>query len=161
MSLMDINHLLHRAGQVADSVMDEHIAPHNITPRQFRCMQAIGEGAVTQTDVMDATGIDRSTVMDICRRLAEIRMVDRERSVWDARCQTLKLTERGARTLARAAKAAEIANDHLLASLRVADRVLLERALQAIVDEFGPIKSAKAPKKRIKVQDFTITETRA
>ena len=82
---METLHLLHRAGQAADAIAIKHLEPFDLTLRQYACMKAVQDGAENQTDVVYKTGIDRSTIADIMRRLVEQGLVYRERSERDAR----------------------------------------------------------------------------
>ena len=60
--LLSVLHLLHRAGQRADGLFARH-AGIALTPRQFIILQAVAEGdGLSQTDIMAATGIDRSSI---------------------------------------------------------------------------------------------------
>jgi hypothetical protein len=62
-------HLLHRASQRADSLFSGH-AGNSLTPRQFVVLQAVAEAdGLSQTGIMAATGIDRSSTADLVRRL--------------------------------------------------------------------------------------------
>lgn len=147
----DTLHLLHRAGQVADSITESHLEKHNITVRQFRCLQAIENGAISQTDVVAATGIDRTTVSDICKRLAGLELITRDHAYNDGRCRILRLTGKGARTTKAATDAAAAATLQMLESVQDDEAAALHRSLTAIVDEFGPISSATTSERRIKV----------
>ncbi|MEM8971733.1 MAG: MarR family winged helix-turn-helix transcriptional regulator [Pseudomonadota bacterium] len=140
---MDTIHLLHRAGQVADMVTARHLAAVYLTPRQYMCLLAVENGAVCQRDVVERTGVDRSTVADMCRRLERDRMLTRTRGQLDSRRQELELTEEGKRTLKAAKAAMERAEDTIFAgagSKQEADALL--RSLNSIAQEFGPISSA-------------------
>src|ERR1700756_1181010 len=81
------SHLLHRALQLALDIYAEETGPDAVTQRQYAVLAAVAahEG-LTQTDLVHATGIDRSTLADL---------VARERSVADARANTVRLTDAG------------------------------------------------------------------
>ena len=63
-------HLLHRASQCAADIFQAEIGRDELTPRQLAVLMAVSqnEGA-SQTDLVQATGVDRSTMADLVRRL--------------------------------------------------------------------------------------------
>ncbi|MEZ5853842.1 MAG: helix-turn-helix domain-containing protein [Hyphomicrobiaceae bacterium] len=64
-------HLLHRAGQKAAEVFAVK-AGGKLTPRQYAVMAAIaGTSRASQTDLVMITGVDRSTLADIVKRLVQ------------------------------------------------------------------------------------------
>ena len=67
-------HLLHRASQRVDELF--HAATHelDITPRQFLVLANIEKrGGLSQTTLVERTGIDRSTMADVIRRVQRRR----------------------------------------------------------------------------------------
>lgn len=93
-------HLLHRASQFADHQFEHATNVHGLTARQIVVLDAIAKLTdPSQTDVCDETGIDRSTLADMVRRLCARRLVARRRSRADARAYTLRLTEDGSNCL--------------------------------------------------------------
>lgn len=92
----NVIHLLHRASQFADHQFEHATTAHGLTARQIVVLDAIAKlNDPSQTDVCDETGIDRSTLADMVRRLCARRLVVRRRSRADARAYTLRLTEDG------------------------------------------------------------------
>ncbi len=91
-----IIHLLHRASQFADYQFERTAGVHGLTSRQLVVLDAIAKlQEPSQTDVCDATGIDRSTLADMVRRLCARRLITRRRNRIDARAYNLRLTEDG------------------------------------------------------------------
>lgn len=98
-----ILHLLHRAGQCADVVFAGSASSYDITPRQLVVLSAIAANpGSSQTAIVSATGIDRSTLAEMVRRLEGRRLVQRKRSKADARAYVVELTEQG-RSILRSA----------------------------------------------------------
>ena len=54
----------------------------------------------SQTKIVEITGVDRSTLADVVRRLLKNRLIERRRSKEDARAYVLKLSEAGRQALA-------------------------------------------------------------
>ena len=64
------SHLLHRALQRALDIYAEAFGEGGITQRQFAVLAAADEHAgATQADLVRITGIDRSTLADMVRRM--------------------------------------------------------------------------------------------
>jgi len=79
-------HLLHRASQRADGLFASNVRDPNLTPRQFAILQAVADkSGLSQTDIMAATGIDRSSTAELVRRLVTNGCLQRRRTRRDAR----------------------------------------------------------------------------
>jgi DNA-binding MarR family transcriptional regulator len=95
------SHLLHRALQLALDIYGEETGADALTQRQYAVLAAVAahEG-LTQTDLVHATGIDRSTLADLVARMIGKSLIARERSTADARANTVRLTDLGRSALA-------------------------------------------------------------
>ena len=92
-------HLLHRAGQCAKHFFGTAVGG-DLTPRQLAVLAAVADNeGGTQTDIVETTWIDRSTLADIVRRLQRKGLLHRRRTKEDARAYAVKLTDRGRRLL--------------------------------------------------------------
>jgi DNA-binding MarR family transcriptional regulator len=130
--LQSASHLLHRAGQRADSIFATHVG-EAVTPRQFAVLQAVAEAeGLSQTDIMKKTGIDRSGTADLVRRLISHGWLLRRRSNRDARIYAVRLTPEGRQALALGARAARATEEILLSSLSHAQRANFLEALAGI-----------------------------
>jgi DNA-binding MarR family transcriptional regulator len=137
-------HLLHRAGQCADELFSLNLSAGSMTPRQFAVLKAIAVSTEpSQTTLVEITGVDRSTIADIVRRLVERGLVQRRRTRRDARMYALRLTVKGAAALRATEPAAQTTDDKLLASLGAAEREAFVQSLAKIVASIGPISSAR------------------
>jgi DNA-binding MarR family transcriptional regulator len=133
--LQSVLHLLHRAGQRADGLFARH-AGTALTPRQFVILQAVAEAnGLSQTGIMAATGIDRSSTADLVRRLVTHGWLKRRRTKRDARLYAVRLTPEGNRVLALAIPAAGVTEEVLLSSLSSAQRPAFVRALAVVAAE--------------------------
>lgn len=115
---MLILHAAHRIDQAATVLFAEHTkgTDTKITVRQAVVLDAIkdNEGA-TQTKLVEETGIDRSTLAELVKRLKTKGWVDRRRTKQDARAYAVKLTPEGTRQLTLAKAAAAKAEKALVA----------------------------------------------
>ena len=99
-------HLLHRAGQCATDIFQAEARESGLTPRQFAVLMIVAEEeGLTQTDLVDRTGIDRSTLADIVARLLGRGLIHRRRAKEDASAYAIKLTSQGARACAMPSRA--------------------------------------------------------
>ena len=128
-------HMLHRAGQCADEIFATSIGESTLTPRQFAVLKAVaGSKEPSQTVLVDETGIDRSTLADIVRRLVERGLLSRQRAKHDARAYVVKLTSTGQGAIKKAEPAARKTDDRLLSALSPSERNAFVKALTRIVE---------------------------
>ncbi|NJM35591.1 MAG: winged helix-turn-helix transcriptional regulator [Rhodomicrobium sp.] len=120
-----VTHLIHRAEQRAGEIF-ARLAPGNlITPRQFAILMAIEtDPGISQTGLVDKTGIDRSTLADIVRRMLDKGLVQRERTAEDARAYAVKLTRKGANMLKKMRPHAEEADKRIIGAIPKEDRAM-------------------------------------
>src|SRR5262245_19971210 len=79
-------HLLHRASQAVDDVFAAGMQMSGLTPRQLAVLITVDRNeGVSQTGLVDRTGIDRSTMADIVMRLKRKGLIQRRRTKTDAR----------------------------------------------------------------------------
>lgn len=132
-------HLLHRAGQCADEMFAGSMGEAGLTPRQFAVMSAIAESEEpSQTTLVERTGIDRSTMADIVRRLTSRGLVQRRRTRRDARRYAVRLTDKGEGALRLAEPAARSTDERILAALAPTQRDAFLRSLSRIVTAVEP-----------------------
>lgn len=137
-------HMLHRALQTALDIYSAEMGPDGLTQRQFAVLTAAeARVAPTQTDLVQATGIDRSTLADMVARLARRGLLERERSAADGRAKAVSLTEAGRAALAEAGPRVEAADRRILALLPKRHRDGFTALLSAL-SKPEPAKAAKA-----------------
>lgn len=112
------SHLIHRALQLALDIYNEESAASGLTQRQFAVLEAASHNAgLTQTDLVKATGIDRSTLADLVARMTTKGLLTRERSALDARAMTVKVSAEGLAALEAARPCVAAADKRILALL--------------------------------------------
>jgi DNA-binding MarR family transcriptional regulator len=123
-SLSTTLHLLHRATQLADAAFMRHLPPEaNLTPRQLAVLEAVAaNNGLSQTDIMAETGIDRSSIAELVKRLIKHGCLQRRRTSRDARLYAVKITPAGRRLIAIGAPAARAVDDDLLAPVSGSER---------------------------------------
>lgn len=129
-------HMLHRASQYAEQLFAHSIDSTGLTARQLIVLDAVFRlGSPSQTDICAATGIDRSTLADIARRLVGKGLLARRRTKEDARAYAVRLTDDGRQALSRALPAVLAVDQRLLAALAPAERESFTASLQVILAE--------------------------
>lgn len=132
-------HLLHRAGQRADELFTATMGESELTPRQFAVLKAVARMEnPSQTLLVRETGIDRSTIADIVRRLIKKGLLQRRRTSQDARMYAVKLTAAGREVLEEAEPAARSTEEKLLGVLPANQRTAMINALSTIVASLDP-----------------------
>jgi DNA-binding MarR family transcriptional regulator len=122
--------LLHRASQRADNLFAHRVGDAQLTPRQFAVLKAVSEAdGLSQTSIMTATGIDRSTTAELVRRLVTNGLLQRRRTRRDARLYAVRLTAKGRQAFAAGQPAARAADEALLSSVAPQHRAAFLEAL--------------------------------
>lgn len=138
-------HLLHRAGQCAGDIFQSEMASGELTPRQYAVLVTVSQNeGLSQTDLVEKTGIDRSTLADIVRRMLKKNLLQRRRTKEDARAYAVKLTEEGWRVLKSAEPMAKRVDDRILSVLGSAQRDRFIADLNTIVQSLGRMAEEKA-----------------
>lgn len=129
-------HLLHRAGQLADEAFLSTLGRDGITARQFIVLAIVArEDNPSQTMICDLSGIDRSTLADIVRRLVSRGLLARKRTREDARRYAVRITDAGQKALEEALSVARQVEDELLGVLTSSQRNDFESALRTMVEK--------------------------
>ncbi|HWA21612.1 MAG TPA: MarR family winged helix-turn-helix transcriptional regulator [Caulobacterales bacterium] len=136
-------HLLHRVQQLAA----DRFGVSDVTLRQFTVLAAVSSRAgQTQTDLVNATGIDRSTLADMILRMEERGLLTRGRSAADGRAKSVGLTANGRSALASAAPRARQADEAIMAALPRSKRAPFLEMLRTLADAADePVLEIKRP----------------
>jgi DNA-binding MarR family transcriptional regulator len=150
------SHLLHRALQLALDVYGEETGAGAVTQRQYAVLAAVAANeGLTQTDLVTATGIDRSTLADMIARMIEKEFLARERSATDARAKTVRLTAKGRTALNEVAPRVAAADARILANLTSGKRDAFIAALGVLAEagEAALVGEDPAPENKKKKAD--------
>ena len=128
-----VGHLLRRSQQRAVDLFVEEVGEDGPTPRQFAVLLTVHQKpGVSQTDLVRTTGIDRSTLTEILRRLGRRGLIRRERQPQDRRTNALHLTPDGRRAMESAIDAVERAQRRILEPIPAAERPAAMRVLERL-----------------------------
>ena len=142
-------HLLHRAGQCAGDIFQSEMSTGELTPRQFAVLVTVAHNeGLSQTNLVEKTGIDRSTLADIIRRMLKKGLIQRRRTKEDARAYAVKLSEEGWRVLKSAEPLAKRIDDKIMAALPNPNRERFLQDLNVIVSALGSPPVVNGPKSK-------------
>ncbi|HVZ05174.1 MarR family winged helix-turn-helix transcriptional regulator [Hyphomicrobium sp.] len=129
-----ILHLLRRVDQCATQLYSNETSDNDLTLRQLAIMTAISrEDDLSQTDLVNITGIDRSTVAGIVSRLIRKGLLERRRSAFDGRAYCVKLSKRGLKAVAGADRLYTRIEKKLLSGLPAAEANQFVTTLKTIL----------------------------
>ena len=126
-------HLLRRCNQFATDLFDAETKGSDLTSRQLTVLIAVeaNDGA-SQTTLVAATGIDRSTLADIVARMIQRELLLRKRTEADARANAVRLSAKGKRALASALTALKKTETKLLSAIPASKRAEFLKQLTAV-----------------------------
>ena len=128
-----VGHLLRRSQQRAVDLFVEEVGEDGPTPRQFAVLLSVHQNSgISQTDLVRMTGIDRSTLTEILRRLGRRGLIRRERQAGDRRTNALHLTVEGLTAMESAIDAVERAQERILAPIPAGERRAAMRVLEKL-----------------------------
>jgi DNA-binding MarR family transcriptional regulator len=126
--------LLHRASQSADIAFVRCVGG-GLKARQYAVLRAVAKGeGLSQKRIVEATGIDRSTLAAMVHRLVRDGLLQRRRTKHDARTYAVRLTAAGREAIDRVAPRAKDADQLLLAAVPGARRSNLRSALVELIE---------------------------
>ena len=145
------SHLLHRALQLALDIYAEETGAGALTQRQFAVLSAVmAKEGCTQSELVRATGIDRSTLAELVARLIGKDLLGRERSTLDARANTVRLTEAGRAAVTEAAPKVAEADARILALVPGAKRDAFIKTLRDMARAAGKGEASDSEAKKEK-----------
>jgi len=147
------SHLIHRAQQIAALQSADILKEAGITLRQFSVLAAVAdsEGA-SQADIVERTGIDRSTLADMVSRMEKSGLLKRKPAKHDARAKSVSLLAKGRKALDLTREGVAAADEELLSLLPSNRRVAFINALAKLTDAAEPpaVVEEKPKKKKAK-----------
>src|SRR4051812_38508991 len=127
------SHLLRRCVQYANDLFSREPGASDLTKQQFTVLAAVEQNeGISQTDLVGLTGIDRSTLAEMIRRMIDKGLLDRERTESDQRANAVRIAPAGKKALRGARTASERVERALLANLSMNDRTKFLKMLAAV-----------------------------
>jgi DNA-binding MarR family transcriptional regulator len=127
------SHLIRRCQQFYGDLYARESGARELTKQQYTLLAALehNDGA-SQTVLVEITGIDRSTLAEMVRRMLEKGLLSRERTEEDQRANAVAISPTGRKALRSARNASDRAERALLEALPIAERQKFVRALAQI-----------------------------
>lgn len=127
------SHLIRRCQQFYGDLYAREAGSRDLTKQQFTLLCALehNDGA-SQTTLVEITGIDRSTLAEMVRRMLERGLLSRERTEEDQRANAIAISASGRKALRAARNAADRAERALLDALPAPERLKFVKSLSQI-----------------------------
>ena len=127
------SHLIRRCQQFYGDLYAREAGSRELTKQQFTLLCALehNDGA-SQTTLVEITGIDRSTLAEMVRRMLERGLLSRERTEEDQRANAIAISPSGRKALRAARNAADRAERALLDALPAPERLKFVKSLSQI-----------------------------
>lgn len=146
------SHLMRRCNQLYGDLYAREAGARDLTKQQFTVLCALEHNdGVSQTALVETTGIDRSTLAEMVRRMLERGLLSRERTEEDQRANAVAITPLGRKALRAARIAADRAERALLEPLPPAERLRFVKALAAIAAAMDKLGDENAKRSRRKL----------
>src|SRR6266567_1410110 len=141
------SHLLRRCVQYANDLFSREPGASDLTKQQFTVLAAVEQNeGMSQTDLVAITGIDRSTLAEMIRRMIDKGLLDRERTEADQRANSVRIAMAGKKALRGARTASDRVERTLLASLNATDRARFLKMLSTVVSHAESEDRANEPR---------------
>lgn len=160
------SHLLRRAGQFAAEIFMRAGLSDGVTLRQTVLLAAIAEEeGASQSDLVRATGVDRSTLAEMMARMERKGLIARHGAAADKRAKSVKLTAEGRARLEAALPAIRRVDEALLRSLPANKRASFKSTLSALAEAADRIhdrevEEAKQSRKAAKARESAVRARR-
>src|ERR1700685_4680404 len=127
------SHLIRRCQQFYGDLYARESGARELTKQQYTLLSALehNDGA-SQTVLVEITGIDRSTLAEMVRRMLEKGLLSRERTEEEQRANAVAKSPSGRKALRGARNAADRAERALLEALPIPERQKFVKALSQI-----------------------------
>jgi DNA-binding MarR family transcriptional regulator len=124
--------------QRATELFQEKMAGIDITARQYVVLVTVAQNdGASQQDIIDDTGIDRSTVSQIMQTMIRKGLLKRKRTKEDARAYAITVTDQGRDILKASEAIVEGVNEALVAALPATRAKTFIDNLRSIIAERG------------------------
>lgn len=147
-----MRHLLRRTQQLAATFYANEIKSVGLTSGQFAVLYTVdAREGLSQTDLVKETGIDRSTLAEMIRRMTDDDLLSRRRTDGDGRANAVKITAAGRKALKAAIPAVTRAETRMMEFIPASRRNEFFKTLTLLADAADALEADGAmeePKKR-------------
>ncbi len=126
-------HLLRRNHQRSFDIFTKYVGD-DVTRQQIALLLALQKRpGASQRDLVEATGIDKSTLKEMLGRIVARGWVERERDPKDNRAWTMRITDAGFHLLVERIERLEAAQREILEPLSTDEKPIFVRCLRKLV----------------------------
>jgi len=125
--------LLTIAARTGQELAGKRLAPMGLTVRLCGVLILLAKGPISQQELGEQLGIDRTTIVELIDELEQRGVVVRRRNSADRRSYALVLTPKGRAFQKRALKAFEDAADEFFDALKPSERQLLSDMMRRLI----------------------------
>ncbi|MBW1890925.1 MAG: MarR family transcriptional regulator [Deltaproteobacteria bacterium] len=124
---------LAKAYQKAHGLFKKRLLPYGLTPIQHLILEALWmEDGLSQKDISTQLVLDKATLSGVLDRMSAGGWITKEQDLEDKRTLRICLTGKGKKLKPNLARERNQANDELLSSLNLEEKVLLKRLLKDV-----------------------------
>jgi DNA-binding MarR family transcriptional regulator len=132
-------HLLHRLRQCAGELFHAEMNGIDLTARQYIVLVATSQkDGLSQQEIIEATGIDRSTISQVVQLMIRKGLLKRRRAKTDARAYSITLSEHGRDVLTAAEPIVRRIDEALISALPPERGAEFIDSLRTIIGTFAP-----------------------
>ena len=126
-------HLLRRNHQRSVDIFARHVGS-DVTRQQIGTLLALHKNpGASQRDLVEATGVDKSTLKEMLNRMVARGLVARKRDANDSRAWTMSLTDEGCALLHKRIAKVEASQREILEPLSPEDRETFMRCMRELL----------------------------
>jgi MarR family transcriptional regulator, transcriptional regulator for hemolysin len=146
----DLMMLLHRAGHALETELTARLAEIGLTPRARCVLSTALDAELTQIEIADRIGIDKTTMVVTMDALESAGYAERRPSPTDRRARVVVVTDTGRATVAKADALYEEVVGSVLGSLPDDERTGLVNGLTRLVEGrlSTPVACERPPRRR-------------
>jgi MarR family transcriptional regulator, transcriptional regulator for hemolysin len=127
--------LLARAHHALATELTAALADLGVSPRGYHVLAAALQGDRTQSELAEAVGLDKTTMVVTVDELEAAGLAERHPSSTDRRARVITVTRAGADKLVEAGKVKDRVQTDVLRALPASERKVLIGALQKLVSD--------------------------
>lgn len=147
------SHLIRRVEQFFADLYADESGPRDLTRPQCTVLCALEHNDdVSQTALVEMTGVDRSTLAEMIRRLLERGYITKRRTEADLRAFAVSITQAGRKALRSALAASSRAERRMLESIPQTERQRFIKYLVSIAAAGEQMSTTSAPAFRRKMR---------
>jgi DNA-binding MarR family transcriptional regulator len=125
--------LLVIAARTGQQLATRRLAPMGLTVQLCGVLNRLAVGPISQHELGEQLGIDRTTMVELIDDLEARGVVVRQRNPADRRSYSIQLTPKGRTVQKRAAKAFDLAADEFFAPLKAGERHALAGMMRRLI----------------------------